>query len=162
MATEDWDHLLILDACRADMFEEVVGHVGDSYERRRSNASATPEWIERTFSQKQLGDTVYITANPWASRQAPHSFHEIINIWVEETELNHSDIQNIEGNLDEVDLDLPDTIPAEKVTNRALEVASTYPNKRILVHYFQPHSPCIGKPDGTERNEPGLHSLRLY
>ena len=160
MAKEEWDHLLILDACRADMFEEVVGPVGEQYERVRSNASATPEWIERTFSEKRLGDTVYVTSNPWASREAPDSFHDIVNLWVEETELEHADIQQIEGNLDDVDLDLPDTIPARKVTDRALEVASEYPRKRVIVHYFQPHAPCIGKPNGTELDEPlGLHAL---
>lgn len=63
MAEEDWDHMLILDACRADMFEEVVGEVGDKYRRRRSNASATPEWIERTFAHKSMGDAVYVSAN---------------------------------------------------------------------------------------------------
>jgi len=157
MAAEDWDHLLILDACRADMFEEVVGEVGDSYQRRRSNASATREWIKRTFANKSMGDTVYVSANPWVSRQASGSFHNIINLWVELYNLDHSELANA-ADLQEFDFDYGTTIPAGDVTNRAIEVAEDYPNKRIIVHYFQPHAPCIGYRDGTEREEPSrLH-----
>ncbi|WP_253739103.1 hypothetical protein [Halohasta salina] len=153
MAVEDWDHLLILDACRADMFEEVVGKVGDSYQRRRSNGSATPEWIKRTFASKSMGDTVYVSANPWVSRQAPDSFHDIINLWVELYDLDHADLANA-TDMRKFDFDYGTTIPARDVTNRAIEVAEEYPNKRIIVHYFQPHAPCIGLRDGTEREEP--------
>ena len=157
MATEDWDHLLILDACRADMFEEAVGQVGDSYERRISNASATPEWIKRTFSDKSMGDTVYVSANPWVSKISPGSFHEIINLWVELYELDHEDLAEAEY-LGEFDFDYGTTISAQDVTDRAIEIAEDYPNKRIIVHYFQPHAPCIGYRDGTEREEPSrLH-----
>lgn len=158
MAQEDWDHLLILDACRADMFEEVIGEVGDTYQRRRSNASATPEWIERTFAEKSMGDVVYVSANPWVSRQAPDSFHDIINLWVELYDLNHDDLTEATSLVEDLDFEPGTTIPAREVTDRAIEVAHKYPNKRIVIHYFQPHAPCIGYSDGTERTQPSqLH-----
>lgn len=157
MAEEDWDHMLILDACRADMFEEVVGEVGDKYRRRRSNASATPEWIERTFADKSMGDVVYVSANPWVSRQAPDSFHNIINLWVELYDLTHDDLANA-GNLGDFDFEYGTTISAREVTDKAIDVAREYSNKRIVVHYFQPHAPCIGYADGSERERPSeLH-----
>ena len=28
-----------------------------------------------------------------------------------------------------------------------------FPNKRLIVHYFQPHAPCIGLPDGSTKPE---------
>lgn len=151
MAKEDWDHLLILDACRADVFEEVVGRVG-MYQRRHSNASATPEWISKTFADKSMGDVVYVSANPWISREAPNSFHEIINLWVELYNTNHEEWVDA-STLDDFGFDPETTITAREVTNYALEVSEEYQNKRIIVHYFQPHAPYIGRSDGTERDQ---------
>lgn len=36
------------------------------------------------------------------------------------------------------------TIPPERVTERALNAHDEYPNKRIIVHYMQPHFPFLG------------------
>lgn len=47
----DWDNLIILDACRADLFEDVVDTTQfDEYRRVTSLASMTAEW-----SKKKLG-----------------------------------------------------------------------------------------------------------
>jgi len=153
MAEEDWDHLLVLDACRADVFEEVVGQVGDSYQRRYSNASATPEWIRKTFADKSMGDVVYVSANPWVSREAPNSFHNIVNLWVELYNTEHEEWVDA-STLKDLDFDPETTISAREVTNHALKVSDEYPDKRIIVHYFQPHAPYIGCSDGTERDKP--------
>lgn len=37
------------------------------------------------------------------------------------------------------------TVPPEVVTDRALDIHDTYPNKRLIVHYLQPHYPFIGE-----------------
>lgn len=66
----------------------------------------------------------------------------------------------VDGNLGDVSIDPPETIPASAVTERVMEVASDHPNKHVLIHYFQPHAPCIGRPDGAELEEPtGRHPL---
>ena len=46
------------------------------------------------------------------------------------------------------------TTHPETVTEHALAAHDSYPNKRLLVHYFQPHQPYLG-PYGRERFEPG-------
>ncbi|WP_266081623.1 alkaline phosphatase family protein [Haladaptatus caseinilyticus] len=49
------------------------------------------------------------------------------------------------------------TVLPEVVTKKARSVAEEYPNKRLIIHYLQPHQPYIG-PTGRERFKvsPGL------
>lgn len=154
METKDWDTLCILDACRADLFEDRIDiDQGDTYQRVRSNASATPEWIERTFGGKSLGDTVYVSANPWVTKKAPDAFHAVKNLWLDEYDLIREDLQTAEG-LADVGINFGATIGAEKVTEAALSAHKKYPNKRIIAHYFQPHAPYVGWPNGSRKSDP--------
>lgn len=125
---KQWDTLVIIDGCRADLFEELnFDNSFDHYERVRSNASATPEWLQHTFNEH--GDIVYISSNPMVSRHQPDAFHEMVEVW--------------RDNLD------PETsvVPPEAITEAALKAREEYPNKRLIVHYLQPHYPFIGYPD---------------
>ncbi|MFB6182582.1 MAG: hypothetical protein ABEI78_00815, partial [Candidatus Nanohaloarchaea archaeon] len=56
----DWDNLIVLDACRQDLYEEVNGET----ESRISAGSSTKDFIKDNFSEGELSDIVYITANP--------------------------------------------------------------------------------------------------
>ncbi|MFC7028075.1 hypothetical protein ACFQH8_12520 [Halomicroarcula sp. GCM10025710] len=60
---EDWDNLLILDACRYDMFEEQHSLPG-RLESRISKSSHTSEFLQSNFADRDLRDTVYVTASP--------------------------------------------------------------------------------------------------
>lgn len=125
---EDWDTLIVLDACRADLFEECIDtDAFDEYRRTRSVGSATPEWTEKTFAGNRFGDTVYVTSNPFTSRIAGDSFHELVEVWKEafDEELG--------------------TIPPEPVVEAARHALEEYPNKRVIVHVMQPHYPFIGE-----------------
>jgi hypothetical protein len=147
----DWDNLLILDACRADMFEEAIDiDQFDSYERVHSVGCSSPEWMRKTFQDAEYPDTVYVTANPWISREAPDSFHEIINIWTLKHNLTDEEISDA-MTLADTDLEDVSTIYAEEVNKHAKEARERFPDKRLIVHYFQPHAPCIGNPDGTPK-----------
>lgn len=64
---EDWDNLIILDACRYDIFEEL-NHINGNLTQKKSRGCRTPEWIRGNFSCKELLDTVYISANPQYSK----------------------------------------------------------------------------------------------
>jgi hypothetical protein len=146
--TEDWDTLVILDACRYDMFEQHSGLPG-RLEHRYSKGSSTTEFLRANLPGRDLRDTVYVTANPqfYGNRdELQVEFHEVINIWKEAgwDEENH-------------------TVLPETVTEYAQDAAEEYPNKRLLVHYIQPHYPFIGSetefdkrhlvaPDTGERN----------
>jgi hypothetical protein len=130
----DWDVLIVLDGCRVDLFEEVVG-VGadrsgpyDEYQRVRSRASQTGEWLRTTFPAT-YGDTVYLAGNPMVSMVKPDVFHHLTESW-------H----------DGVDPDL-NTIAAPQITDDALNAREQHPQKRLVVHYMQPHYPFVGFPD---------------
>lgn len=159
VANHDWDNLLVLDACRADMFESVVGTTDyDTYRTVRSQGSSSPDWIAANFADKELGDIVYITANPWVAKEAPSSFYKIVDVW--------SDEQNNDEELDTTELAQRDlaTSPAATVTAQQLnktvkEVVADHPNKRYIVHYFQPHAPCIGNSDGSIKDKPEMNLL---
>lgn len=66
-----WDVLLILDACRWDVFSE---HYGDAdwlncVEATTSIGSASPEWMDKTFTteyEDELASTAYVTGNPYS------------------------------------------------------------------------------------------------
>ena len=126
---EDWDNLLILDACRFDMFETNADLPGD-LEWRYSKGSSTVEFLQANFDGRDLRDTVYITSNPQLYRkgdQITANLHDVIHVWKQEG----WDEEN-------------GTVLPETVTEYAQQAAEEYPDKRLVVHYMQPHYPFIG------------------
>lgn len=126
---EDWDNLAILDACRYDMFEQHSNLPGQ-LEYRYSEGSSTVEFLRANLVGRDLRDTVYVTANPQLYRNRDDlqvDVHKVINIWKED------------GWDEEYHTVLPET-----VTKYAQDAAERYPDKRLLVHYIQPHYPFIG------------------
>lgn len=128
---EDWDILIVLDACRADLFEEVVDtNQFDSYSSVISPGSRTPEWTQQNFAEKSLGDTVYIASNGWVSTILDDTFHELVKVWQE-----------------------TDGPPRpEHITEAARAAHEEYPNKRLIVHYLQPHRPFINSDIGFDQS----------
>lgn len=126
---EEWDTLVILDACRYDMFErhaELPGRL----EHRYTRGTDTTEFLTANFGGRDLRDTVYVTANPqlYHNRETiDTNLHSVIDIWQED------------GWDEEYGTVLPET-----VTEYAVQAAREYPNKRHIVHYIQPHYPFIG------------------
>lgn len=123
----DWDNCMILDGCRYDDFADRV-HLPGTLEQRQSLASSTPEFLRANLDGRDLRDTVYVTANPTLRQigEINTTFHAVVDVW----------------NTD-WDSDLC-TVPPAPVTDRAIDAAKRYPNKRLIVHYLQPHYPFIG------------------
>ncbi|MHA1617033.1 MAG: hypothetical protein ACTSX9_07000 [Candidatus Njordarchaeales archaeon] len=126
---QKWDNLIILDACRYDVFEKYVNHLCVEGELRKviSRGSSTTEFLKENFSGRKFLDTIYVTANPYVSIMLKGVFYKIIDVWRDYWD-------------DELG-----TVPPEPVTKVALEIKSLYPEKRLIVHYMQPHSPFIGE-----------------
>jgi hypothetical protein len=125
---EDWDTLVVLDACRYDMFESTSQLEG-SLTSRISKGSATTEWLQANFDGQDLRDTVYVTANPQLEKnrdQVDTQLHETINVWLDE------------GWDDETG-----TVRAEIMTEAALKAVKQFPHKRLVIHYMQPHYPFV-------------------
>lgn len=127
---ETWDVLIVLDACREDLFREVVDTDRfESYDSRYTAGSATVEWAEKNFSGQAMTDTVYVAGNPVASRGVQTAFHSFVEVWRES-------FDSVLG-----------TVPPEPVTAAALEANREHPEKRLVVHYLQPHYPFLGYPE---------------
>jgi hypothetical protein len=123
---EEWDTLVVFDACRADLFEEVADSADfDSYRRVTSAGSMTAEWTERNFSGGAFGDTVYVSANPFTTKLAGDAFHEIYSVW--------------QDSFDEKQK----TVLPGSVADAAREAHAAHPEKRLIVHFMQPHHPFI-------------------
>ncbi|WP_242634233.1 hypothetical protein [Natrinema longum] len=140
--TEDWDTLVVLDACRYDMFASA-NQLDGELTPRISKGSSTVEWLRANFSGRDLSDTVYVTANPQLERNREEwdvNLHKIINVWLEE------------GWDDE-----HGTVRAETMTDAALKANKKYPHKRLVVHYMQPHYPFV--PADTDFDDDHLRKI---
>lgn len=124
---EDWDNLLILDACRYDMFAERID-LGGTLESRISKGSTSEEFMERNFVGKQFHDTVYVNANPYIPKLDldKNTFHAVVNC------------------LDDWEAELQ-TVTPETVARAARDAHEQYSDKRLIVHFMQPHAPFIGE-----------------
>ncbi|TKX86686.1 hypothetical protein EXE43_07070 [Halorubrum sp. SS5] len=125
---EDWDNLVIIDACRKDLFREVFSEY--EVKNKISRGSNTPEFLKGNFENSSHGDTVYISANPHVGDKYEDlnmGFHEVIDLSKEQWDAEAG------------------TVLPEVTTEKAIEASKEYPNKRIIVHYMQPHLPFIGE-----------------
>lgn len=122
---EDWDNLVILDACRFDMFEEQNTIAGD-LQFRRSLGSESWEFLRANFAGEEFHDTVYVTANPHSVKLPDGTFHAVINLLEDGWDPEQRTV-------------LPETMVAA-----AQQAVEQYPDKRLIFHFMQPHFPFIG------------------
>ncbi|MFO7793437.1 MAG: hypothetical protein R6V35_00480 [Candidatus Nanohaloarchaea archaeon] len=147
---EDWDYLIVLDACRYDIFEEVYeDYFKGNLEKRKSVASSTPEWASKVFTGEH--DITYFSSNPfindvglplneieWGSScgyewNATEHISNIIDVWHE-------------GWDDELGTVTPEKMN-EVVRDHMDEVEES---DRTIIHYMQPHAPYITKGRGRK------------
>ena len=136
----DWDNLLILDACRYDEFKRMCDLSGN-LEKVRSRGATSSEFVRGNFTGRTLHDVVYVSANvyyPYLRDEIDAEVHAFVG-------LHDDDMRDAGDGL---------TTHPETVTEHALAAHKSHPNKRLLVHYFQPHQPYIG-PYGKKRFDPG-------
>lgn len=138
----EWDNLLVLDACRFDKFEELNSMEGE-LSKVRSQATSTPQWLKRNFTG-YYDDVVFVAGNPYVSElsgkgfDAEEHFHHVDHVW--------------DHGWDEE----KGTVTPEMVNERVRVMKERFPEKRLIVHYLQPHEPFIGEPSlesGSNWNE---------
>lgn len=135
----EWDNLVIIDACRHDLYEEVFGEA----DKRITKGSCTPEFISRNFS-KDLDDIVYISANPFLTPEymeeltgRANPFHKVYRTYQHGWDSGSK------------------TIPPEEIVNDAIKAEKEFPTKRKIIHFMQPHHPFIkSEMGGTEPRLP--------
>ncbi len=130
---EDWDNLLLLDGCRYDEFAARSSLPG-RLETRTSKGSSTAEFLREAISSERCTDTVYVTANPmhatgdyWAELDVSSSFYDVVNVWKRAWDESVGSVW------------------PEDVVDAALSAEQAYPDKRLLVHFVQPHYPFLGE-----------------
>ena len=136
---ENWDFLIILDACRYDFFEDVYrNYLDGNVKKAISPALHTMDWLNKVFPDF-YDDIVYISANPYINSKievtdhygfkfdGKKHFFRIVDVWK----------WGWESKLG--------TVPPGEVNKAVVKVKDNYRNKRFIVHYIQPHEPYISK-----------------
>ena len=147
---EEWDNLIILDACRFDYLAEFTDFEAP-VERRESRGAASREFITGNFSDRELHDVVYVSGNRWFMK-----LHDSINSEVHA----YRDVER-DFHVDRLDDDKSDVgyVPRpETVLNSAVEAAEEFPDKRLIIHLMQPHKPYLGPKSDQFTYEGGLRS----
>ncbi|MCI0497628.1 MAG: hypothetical protein L0Z54_04985 [Thermoplasmata archaeon] len=140
---EEWDYLIVLDACRLDAFRQHVTPVAGS---AVSGGSATQEWAEWNFDGR-FEDTIYVAGNPHFARSrltctfGHVPFHHVVDVW--------------DFGWDET----VRTVPPAKVTDAALDALRRFPDRRMIVHYNQPHHPFLSDPSLLDYDEGTAHEI---
>ncbi len=148
----DWDVLVVLDACRADLFEAVVD--GGDYdglsagETRISPASSTDEWLRKVFvpaDDRELASMGYVSGNPYTAKVLDADrFAALDEVWRYAW-----------------DDDLG-TLRPRHVTNRAVELGREHDPERLVVHYMQPHFPPLSEGGGVALSEFGDEPMGIW
>jgi len=139
---EDWDLLVILDACRFDFFKDLYTkkykHLGGDLKKAISPATFTPVWLNKIF-KGFYDDIVYVSSQPYVNSKteavdrygfkfdAKKHFFKIIDVWKW-------------GWVDQLG-----TVPPRFINEAFLKARDVYKNKRFILHYLQPHGPYISR-----------------
>lgn len=133
----DWDNLVILDACRHDLYQEVEGPADHRY----TLGSSSSEFMARNFSSGTHDDTVYVSANPHihesqfrslTGRKPGEVFHTVFHTYKNRWNDEHG------------------TVMPEAVVDDAATAEKLFPDKRKIIHFMQPHHPFIGYDYGLD------------
>lgn len=132
---QDWDLLVVLDACRADALAtvaedfEFLGTPGTT----ESVGSYSLSWLERNFTKEyveEMAQTAMITGNPFTETALSKTeFARLEEVW------RHTWDEDV------------GTIRPRPLTDTAISVARDDDPDRMIVHYMQPHDPFTTHPE---------------
>lgn len=136
---EDWDILIILDACRYDFFKDVYrNYLDGDVKKALSPAIHTMDWLNKVFPDF-YDDVVYISANPYINSRievtdpsgnkfsGKNHFLKVINVWKWGWDKNMG------------------TVHPSNVNKALFKAKDNHKNKRFILHYIQPHAPYISE-----------------
>lgn len=153
---EEWDLLVVLDACRLDLFEAVISDDEAEYaafsdvQSRTSVASTTTEWFQSAVQPadpQALSNTAFVCGNPYTDEFLdPDSFAVLDEVWRYAWDDDRG------------------TIPPDPVTDRAIQLARETDHDRYIVHYMQPHFPSLADDtdDGVALDRFGDVSMSVW
>jgi len=122
-----WDNLIVLDACRYDVFSKLVvqSKLNGKLLKLLPDVINTKEWYKLNFGKKN-NDIILVTGHPH-----PYWFKENFyrTIFLKKNWLK-----------------------PEETLKEAVRIQEVYPKKRKLIHLVQPHIPFIGE-EGRKLSE---------
>lgn len=123
---QDYDNLIILDACRYDALREFTPFDSD-VEYRILKSSNSIEFCENYINRNEFFDTVLVSANPYTTQAGAGSFSECYspkfekpNYWSE-------------------------YFDPETVYELSLKAYQEHMDKKLVIHFIQPHAPYYGE-----------------
>ncbi|MFW5895271.1 MAG: sulfatase-like hydrolase/transferase [archaeon] len=144
---EEWDYLIVLDACRYDFFKNNYKDIlsDGELEKVKSPGRGTIEWLVENFKDN-YDDTIYVSSTPYVNSKIKVSyggykfdgkskFHKIYDVWDY-------------GWNDQLNTVLPSTI-----NNQTIKISKNHRDKRFIIHYMQPHAPYLSLKDYYESIE---------
>jgi len=134
-ASQDEFILVILDACRYDVFEEVYcDYLDGELSRVWSSGRWTADYVRRTWDDSY--DLTYLSSIPVVSDfyfelrgnefRPSNYFDEVVPLWDSKWDPELG------------------TVPADEVTDTALAYSAQSDRTRLVAHYAQPHVPYVG------------------
>jgi len=123
---QDWDYLIILDACRYDTFEEV-NNIPGTLIPVWSPGSRTPKWVEKVFVDGSKWKDIVIVSGCQFTARLSDIFKHHRNSLLEDWD------------------DKANTISAKNINRATIEILEQFPNDKMIIWYMQPHVPFIGK-----------------
>jgi hypothetical protein len=127
----DWSLLIILDACRVDLMQQVESEYEfiQEVDVVDSVGTMTPEWMQNTFVDKfaeEIARTRYVCGNPFSETELNGGdFAELIEAWRYAWDTRAG------------------TLHPRPVTDRAIKTHRDHEPERLIVHYMQPHWPFV-------------------
>ncbi|MBD3155539.1 MAG: hypothetical protein GF368_02690 [Candidatus Aenigmarchaeota archaeon] len=138
IAGRDWDVLIILDACRYDIFKKTYKKFlkkKSKLKKMNSLGRYTSQWLVRSFP-KNYNNIIYVSGNPVINSRIKmecmgekidnrKKFFKLIDTW--------------DWGWDES----IGTTPPKNVNLDFLKYYEKFPEKRFVLHYMQPHIPYV-------------------
>ena len=132
----EWDVLIVLDACRADLFEEFapqhsVFEQFHDISSRHSCASTSREWFAKGFGSAdddEVATVHYVSENPYVTNLDLDRFYDVERLW---EAVPDSDTGVVQPSV---------------VTAGALNAYDKSEADRFVVHYMPPHAPFLHCP----------------
>ena len=137
----DWDHLIVLDACRCDIFERVYRRVfpkAAEFKCIMSSASSTAEFIKRNlmdhmnnYLREKLRNTILVNSKPVIdhilSTKLRELFYDYVPVWRSYWDYSIG------------------VVKPEDVYRVTLKVYVRHPDKKMIVWFLQPHYPYLSR-----------------
>lgn len=129
----DWDNLIILDACRYDYFKEIYkDYLTGELTKTRSPSYETTDWCKKMWNG-HYQDIIYVSSNPRINSKTEvegykgsDHFPKIIDVW--------------DWGWDKES----DTVLPKTVKDAAINSREKYSDKKLIIHFMQPHFPYLG------------------